>query len=93
MFATSCFITVFVLVFAIRNIVWMHKLGISRTLITLLYIAIVSREVIALSEIFILAKFHYIDYAATDGTSLYFLGTAMRFFSTSLDVTIVLTNY
>ena len=93
MFAISCFITVIVLIFGIRNIVWMHKLGISRTLIILLYIAIVCREIIALSEIFILAKYHYIDYALTDGTNLFILGTAMRFFSTSLDVTIILTNY
>ena len=71
----------------------MHKLGISRTLIVLLYIAIVLREIVGLSEIFIMTKFHFIDYADTDGQPLYLLGTAMRCFSTSLDVTIILTNY
>ena len=71
----------------------MQKLGISRTLIVLLYIAIICREIIGLSEIFIMTKFHLIDYADTDGQPLYLLGTAMRSFSTSLDVTIILTNY
>ena len=59
-FGTVCFITSIVLTLAIRNLVYMCKLGIKRTLIIILYIALIAREVFGVALVFIFCKYHLI---------------------------------
>ena len=90
-FGFTALMTSIILSIACHNIYNMYKLGMKRTLIILLYITCISRELLSAAMIFVYAYYHRIDLALEYPLSRW-LTSVFDFMDIGLIVTVILTN-